>query len=137
MSLVLLLAAAAAAAAPAGAYAPVHDDALAGRAVRGVFKAAGLSLAAIPSCRGVGLTPDARTVGDFFGGTLAQFANRKAKGPVLLVEARSGAARRQWVPVQVTLHKAEGEEEWNWGLRLEVTARGPLAIRRVSCVAAG
>ena len=51
MSLVLLLAAAAAAAAPAGAYAPVHDDALAGRAVRGVFKAAGLSLAAIPSCR--------------------------------------------------------------------------------------
>lgn len=137
MSLALLLAASAAAAAPAGAYAPVHDEALAGRAVRGVFKASGLSLSAVPSCRGVGLTRDARTLGDFFGGTLAQFANKKAHGPILLVAARPGPARRQWVPVQVTLHKAEGEEEWNWGLRLEVTARGPLAIRRVSCVVAG
>ena len=137
MSLALLLAGGLAASAPASTYVPVRDEMLAGRAVRGVFRAAGLSLAAIPSCRGVGLTADARTIGDFFGGTLAQFANRKAKGPILLVEARSGAARRQWVPVQVTLHKAEGEEEWNWGLRLEVTSRGPLAIRRVSCLVAG
>lgn len=136
MSIALLFAATMAAAAPA-AFAPIHDEALAGRAVRGVFKAAGLSLTSVPSCRGVGLTRDARTVGDFFGGTLAQFANRPASGPILLVEARSGRAGRQWVPVQVTLHKAEGEEEWNWGLRFEVTARGPLSIRRVSCLVAG
>lgn len=133
----LLLAAALASAAPARGYALVRDEALAGRAVRGALKAGSLSLSAIPSCRGVGLTPDARTVGDFFGGTLAQFANQKARDPILLVKAQAGAARRQWVPVEVTLHKAEGEEEWNWGLRLEVTARGPLAIRRVSCVVAG
>ena len=133
----LLLAAALAAATPASGYLPVQDETLAGRAVRGAFKAASLSLASIPSCRGVGLTPDARTVGDFFGGTLAQFANQKASGPILLVQAQAGAARRHWVPVEVTLHKLDGEEEWNWGLRLEVTARGPLAIRHVSCVVAG
>jgi hypothetical protein len=134
---VLLLAAALVPAAPASAYAPVRDEALAGRAVRGVLRAGNLSLSAIPSCRGVGLTPDARTVGDFFGATLAQFANQKARDPILLVTAQPGMARRQWVPVQVTLHKRDGEEEWKWGLRLEVTARGPLSIRRVTCVVAG
>ena len=137
MSIAFLLAGTLSATAPGAAFAPIRDEALAGRAVRGVFKAASLSLASVPSCRGVGLTRDARTVGDFFGGTLAQFANRSASGPILLVQAQSGAARRQWVPVQVTLHKAEGEEEWNWGLRFEVTSRGPLAIRRVSCLVAG
>jgi hypothetical protein len=105
--------------------------------MRALFRLSPLKLNDIPSCRGVGLTAADRTIGDFLGSILAQFASAGSDVPILQVRSLE-QARAGHASVEVTFHKKDGEEEWRWGVGYMVNLKTGQPLRgSVRCLVAG
>lgn len=131
------LLAAAALASAAGGYAPVEDEALLAAAGRALFAIAPVRLSSVASCRGVGLTPADRTVGDFLGTTLSRFGNRSFAAPPVRVAAMPAVKGARPLEVTFAYAQPDDEEEWRWGVRFTLAANGSVVPGSIRCLAAG
>lgn len=120
-----------------GGYAPVQDEQLLAEAGRALFRFAPTRLAGIASCRGVGLGPADRTLGDFLGTTLTRLGNKTFAAPPVQVAAAPATAKGRPLEVTFAYSQPDDEEEWRWGVRFMLAAGGKVVPGSIHCFVAG
>jgi hypothetical protein len=102
--------------------------------LRALMKNLDISLADSAHCNNVGTDPSDHTIGDYLSGFWAFHTNQTGKN---WLEVNSTKDKRGGLMARVMIYRADGEENWGWGVSFRVDERGKVDRKSVTCLGGG